>query len=163
MAIPASYAGKHVGEDQAITFSAVPNERCTFQTQASRRCFQCSYHTQIWFCTCKLLNVWVRRKISCGSKRISSTPLGCSVLKAPCELLLCQPSPGSTTFVSVRVETEPGKYQQLWKAPSSSSRLTAQPVCCKKTLFTTITNIINRPTVCSDRKLLLTTLILLNK
>lgn len=33
----------------------------------------------------------------------------------------------------------------------------------KKPLFTTIPNIINQPTVCSDRKLLLTTLILLNK
>lgn len=33
----------------------------------------------------------------------------------------------------------------------------------KKPLFTTLPNIINQPTVCSDRKLLLTTLILLNK
>lgn len=132
MAIPASNAGKHVGEDQANTFSDTPNERCTFQTWTPCRCFQCSQHTQTWSCKCKLLNVWVRRKINFGSKRtIFSTLLWCSVLMAPFEPLLCQPSPESPMFASVRAETEPGKYQQLWKPPSSS-RLLAQPVCCKK-------------------------------
>lgn len=100
-----------------LSFAAIRNDWCTFQTRTPRRCFQRSYHTQTWSCRCKSLNVWVRRKIDFRSKRMSSTLLWCSVLKA---LLLCQPSPVSTTFVSVRVETEPGKYQQLWKPPSSS-------------------------------------------
>jgi len=62
----------------------------------------------------------------------------------------------------VRLETEPGKYQQLWKPPAAAGW--QHDLCAaKKPIFTTITNIINQAMVCSDRKLLLTTLILLNK
>lgn len=155
---PYSSSGKQAGEDQANTFSDIPNQRCPLQSWTSHRWFQCSRPTQAWPWKCKLLNVWVRREINFVSK----SPPHCLVVQFWGHLpsCPCATQPWKHQLLSAwELRLSLVKHEQFWKPPSSSSQA-AQP---KKPLFTTIPNIINQPTVCSDRKLLPTTLILLNK
>lgn len=75
------------------------------------------------------------------------------------------PAPAQPWKHKVRAQAEPGEAPAVLETPKQQQQQPGSTTCVlqKKPLFTTIPNIINQPTVCSDRKLLLTTLILLNK
>lgn len=122
---PYSCSGKQAGEDQANTFSDTPNERCPLSLVVPVLTPHPGLALQMQIIKC------LGEKEDQFCFKISSTLPWCSVLKAPSELLLGQPSPGSTTFVSVRAEAEPGEAPAALETPSSSSQA-AQPVCCKK-------------------------------
>lgn len=160
---PYSNSGKQAGEDQANTFSAALNEECPLQSWTSHQWFQCSHPTQAWPWKCKKsfqMFGWEERSI------LLQNLLYAALVFSSGGTFWAAPGPGQPWKHNFCLAESWG---WAWWSTSSSGNPQAAAArqhnlrAAKKPLFTTIPNIINQPTVCSDRKLLLTTLILLNK
>lgn len=130
MAIPASNTGNYVGKDQAKHFLCHPEWQMHIPNPDTSPVLPVLVPHPGLALQMQIMRCLGKKEDQFGFKTLS--PPRCFGVQFWRHLSNSScASPVSTTLVSARLETQPGKYQRLWKPPSSS-RLAAQPACCQK-------------------------------